>query len=149
MLLTLFPDRNFRSAEIDRYNKIIGADYERVRDFLVLHYSTTERNDSDMWRHCRNVSKPDSLQERIDLFQSHGRILREDFELFPAQSWLYVFVGQNIMPQSDDPLVDILDPKVVNDNLANIRDVVHKCAQAMPAHEDFIKQHCSASAVPG
>jgi tryptophan halogenase len=147
MLLTLFPDRNFQSAEIDRYNKIIGADYERVRDFLVLHYSTTERN--DMWSHCRNVSKPDSLQERIDLFQSHGRILREDFELFPAQSWLYVFVGQNIMPQSDDPLVDILDPKVVNDNLANIRDVVHKCAQAMPAHEDFIKQHCSASAVPG
>jgi tryptophan halogenase len=149
MLLTLYPDRNFRSAEIDRYNKILGAEYERVRDFLVLHYGTTERDDSEMWRYCRNVSKPDSLKERIELFRSHGRILREDFELFPTQSWLYVFVGQNIMPESDDPLVNIFDPQIVNDNLTNIRDVISKCAQSMPAHEDFIKQNCSASAVPG
>ncbi len=145
MLLTLFPDRNFRAAEIDRYNKILGGEYERVRDFLVLHYSTSERDDSDMWRHCRNVPKPDSLQERIDLFRSHGRILREDFELFPTQSWLYVMVGQNIMPENDDPLVGILDPALVGDNLSNIRDVVHKCAQSMPAHEDYIKQNCAAS----
>jgi tryptophan halogenase len=146
MLLTLFPDRNFRPAEIDRYNKIFTAEYERVRDFLILHYSQTERDDSDMWRYCRNVALPDSLNERIDLFRSHGRILREDFELFPAQSWLYVMVGQNIMPESDDPLVDILDPQLVDDNLTNIRDVVRKCAEAMPLHEDFIRQNCSALA---
>jgi tryptophan halogenase len=145
MLLTLYPDRNFRSAEIDRYNKILGAEYERVRDFLVLHYSTTERNDSEMWRYCRNVSKPDSLKERIELFRSHGRILREDFELFPTQSWLYVFVGQNIMPESDDPLVNVLDPQLVSETLANIHSVVQKCAEAMPKHEDFIKQNCAAS----
>jgi tryptophan halogenase len=144
MLLTLFPDANFSGAEIDRYNKILGSEYERVRDFLVLHYSTTERTEGDLWGYCRNVAKPDSLLERIDLFRSHGRILREDFELFPTQSWLYVMVGQNIMPESDDPLVSLLDPKIVHDNLANIRDVVHRCAQTMPAHEDFIKQHCAA-----
>jgi tryptophan halogenase len=144
MLLTLFPDRAFRSAEIDRYNKIIGAEYERVRDFLLLHYSSTERVDSELWRYCRNVAKPDSLEERIELFRSHGRILREDFELFPAQSWLYVFVGQNIMPESDDPLVGMLDPRVVSDNLANMRDVIRQCVQAMPSHEDFIRQNCSA-----
>jgi tryptophan halogenase len=144
MLLTLFPDRNFCPAEIDRYNKIFTAEYERVRDFLILHYSQTERDDSDMWRYCRNVALPDSLNERIDLFRSHGRILREDFELFPAQSWLYVMVGQNIMPESDDPLVDILDPQLVNENLTNIRNVIRKCAEAMPLHEDFIRQNCSA-----
>jgi tryptophan 7-halogenase len=143
MLLTLFPDRNFRSAEIDRYNKILGGEYERVRDFLVLHYSMTERTDGELWSYCRNVAKPDSLQERIDLFRSHGRILREDHELFPTQSWLFVMVGQNVMPESDDPLVGVIDPQLVSDNLANIRDVVHRCAQSMPAHEDFIKQNCA------
>jgi len=148
MLLTLFPDRNFRTAEIDRYNKILGAEYERVRDFLVLHYSATERDDSDLWRYCRNLSLPDTLKERIDLFRSHGRILREDFELFPAQSWLYVFVGQNIMPESDDPLVSILDPQLVNETLSNIRNVVQQCVRAMPEHADFIRQNCSAFAQP-
>ncbi len=149
MLLTLFPDRHFAAAEIDRYNKIFTAEYERVRDFLILHYSQTERDDSDMWRYCRNVALPDSLRERIDLFRSHGRILREDFELFPAQSWLFVMVGQNIMPQHDDPLVGVLDPQLVGDNLNNIRNVIRQCAQVMPEHEDFIRQHCSASAAPG
>ena len=145
MLLTLFPDRQFRAAEIDRYNKILTAEYERVRDFLILHYSQTERDDSELWRYCRSIPLPDSLLERMDLFRSHGRILREDFELFPAQSWLYVLVGQNVMPESDDPLVDILAPQLVHDNLADIRDVVRQCAEAMPLHEDFIRQHCAAS----
>jgi tryptophan halogenase len=116
---------------------------------LVLHYSTTERTEGDLWGYCRNVAKPDSLMERIELFRSHGRILREDFELFPTQSWLYVLVGQNIMPESDDPLVSLLDPQIVHDNLSDIRDVVHRCAQSMPAHEEYIRQNCSASELPG
>ncbi len=149
MLLTLFPDRHFRAAEIDRYNKILALEYERIRDFLILHYSQTERDDSDLWRHCRNAPMPDSLRERIDLFRSHGRILRENFELFPAQSWLFVMVGQNVMPESDDPLVGVLDPQLVNETLANIRSVVRQCVQAMPTHEDFIRQNCSAAAVTG
>jgi tryptophan halogenase len=109
-----------------------------------LHYSCTEREDSEIWRYCRNVAKPDSLKEKIELFQSFGRLLREDNELFPLQSWLYVFVGQNIMPQADDPLVNTLAARQVADNLNNIRNVIRQCAQAMPTHEDFIKQNCSA-----
>jgi tryptophan halogenase len=145
--LACFPDRNFNTADIDRYNKTMAAEYERVRDFLVLHYGSTERDDSEIWRYCRSVVKPDSLQERIELFRSHGRLLREDNELFPLQSWLYVFVGQNLMPQSDDPLVNILDPRQVLDNLNNIRSVIRQCVQVMPAHEEYIRQNCAASAV--
>ena len=73
-------------------------------------------------------------------------MIREDNELFPMQSWLYVLVGQNIMPQNDDPLVGILDPRQVMDNLSNIRSVVRQCAAAMPKHEDFIGQNCAALA---
>jgi tryptophan 7-halogenase len=145
LLLSCFPDRNFNTADIDRYNKIVASEYERVRDFLVLHYSTTERDDSEIWRYCRSIKKPDTLRERIELFQSFGRLIREDNELFPMQSWLYVLVGQNIMPQNDDPLVNILDPRQVIDSLNNIRSVVRQCAAAMPQHEDFISQNCAAS----
>jgi tryptophan 7-halogenase len=144
LLVTYFPDRNFNPPDIDRYNKTIAAEYERVRDFLLLHYSMTERDDAEIWRYCRNVDKPDSLKERIDLFRSFGRLLREDNELFPLQSWLYVLVGQNVMPQSDDPLVDILDLTQVIDNLNNIRKVIGQCAGVMPTQADFIRQNCAA-----
>jgi tryptophan 7-halogenase len=144
VLLKFFPDRHFKSADIDRYNKIFAAEYERIRDFLLLHYGTTERDDSELWRHCRSLEFPDSLKERIELFRSYGRILREDNELFPVQSWLYIFIGQNILPTGYDPMADILAEADVQSNLDDIRSVVRECAQAMPAHQDFIAQHVLA-----
>jgi tryptophan halogenase len=145
MLLTLFPDRAFHAADIDRYNAILASEYERVRDFLVLHYSTTQRDQGELWRYCRGIALPDSLREKLELFRSHGRILRDNSELFPSQSWFYILVGQDIVPSSDDPLAGVLDPKLVDDNLRNIRDVVARCAASMPTHEDFIKRHCAAA----
>ncbi len=148
MLLTLFPDRAFHSADIDRYNAILGAEYERVRDFLVLHYSTTERDQGELWHYCRNLVLPDSLREKLELFRSHGRILRDNSELFPSQSWFYVLVGQNGMPSADDPLAGVINPHVVNDSLRKIHEVVRNCAASMPTHEDFIARNCAAARSP-
>jgi tryptophan halogenase len=144
MLLQLFPDRNFRSPDIERYNRTFVYEYERIRDFLLLHYRMTERDDSELWRHCRSVTLPDSLKQRLDFFRSYGRIVREDLELFPVQSWLYVFIGQNVLPSGYDPMADILDTQQVQNNLDDIRAVIRRSAEAMPLHQDFINKNCSA-----
>jgi len=143
MLLKFLPDRSFEPADIDRYNKIFEFEFGRVRDFLLLHYTQTERQGA-FWEHCRSIPLTDSLQEKIDLFKSHGRILREDTELFPAQSWLYVMIGQAIRPRSYEPTVDTIDDAAIEANLNDIRAVVKKCVEAMPSHQDFITQHCAA-----
>ncbi|MEJ0028222.1 MAG: tryptophan halogenase family protein [Rhizomicrobium sp.] len=143
MLLKFFPDRNFEQADIDRYNKIFEFEFGRVRDFLLLHYTHTEREGA-FWEHCRNIPLTDSLQEKIDLFRSHGRILREDTELFPIQSWLFVMSGQAIVPRGYDAMVDSLDAQKIKANLDDIRVVVRRCADAMPSHQDFIDQNCSS-----
>jgi len=109
MLLKFFPDRDFASADIDRYNRMLEFEFSRVRDFLLMHYTQTERGGA-FWEHCRAMPLTDSLLEKTELFRSHGRILREDTELFPVISWLSVMVGQNIIPRRYDPLVDSLDP---------------------------------------
>jgi len=148
MLLKFFPDRNFEPADIDRYNKIFEFEFGRVRDFLLLHYTHTERQGA-FWEHCRNIPLTDSLQEKLDLFRSHGRILREDTELFPAQSWLYVMIGQAIRPRSYEPTVDTIDEAAILANLTDIGAVVKKCVDAMPLHQEFIDKHCAAPvAVP-
>lgn len=145
MLVKFFPDRHFRQADIDRYNKIFKFEYERIRDFLLIHYCKTERDDSELWRYCRNLELPDSLKEKIALFSSYGRILREDNELFPVQSWLYVMMGQSIIPEGYEPLADTLSMNVVQSNLDNIRGVVRKCAESMPMQQAFIDEHCKAA----
>jgi tryptophan halogenase len=145
VFLKLFPDRDFKAPDIERYNKICAFEYERIRDFLLIHYTMTERDDSELWRHCRSVAPPDSLKEKLDLFRSYGRIMREDTELFPEQSWLHVMLGQNVIPGSHDPMAAMLEPATAQQHLEDIRAVTRRCAQAMPMHQEFITQYCAAS----
>jgi tryptophan 7-halogenase len=149
MLVKYFPDRSFDRADIDRYNRICAFDYERIRDFLLLHYTLTERDDSELWRHCRGIPHPDSLREKLELFASHGRILREDSELFPVQSWLHVFLGQGVVPRGYDPLAETLDLATTLERLRDIHAVTRRCAETMPPHEQFVRQHCQAAELAG
>jgi tryptophan halogenase len=142
--LTMFPDRDFDPAEIDRFNRISTFEWERVRDFLVLHYKATERDDSEFWRYCRNMSVPEYLSEKIRLFESHGRIFRENEELFNDTSWFAVMIGQGLAPRGYDPLVDVFDMNEIRKRLASIRNSIAKSAEVMPLHRDFIAQNCAA-----
>lgn len=146
MLLKFFPDLSFEKADIDRYNRIMEFEFARVRDFLLMHYAFTEREDP-FWSHCRNIPLTDSLQEKIELFRSHGRILREDTELFPVQSWLYVMIGQNITPRRYDPLTETMDSQKITAKLEEIRTMVKQCVDGMPTHYDFIENNRLADAV--
>jgi tryptophan 7-halogenase len=138
MLLKFFPDRDFATADIDRYNRMLEFEFSRVRDFLLMHYTQTERSGA-FWEHCRTMPLTDSLLEKIDLFRSHGRILREDTELFPVISWLSVMVGQNIIPRRYDPLVDSLDPQKIQAKLEELRTGIERCVGSMPSHWDFVR----------
>jgi len=145
LLLSHFPDRRFTQPDIDRYNRTLAYEYERIRDFLVLHYSTTQRDDTEFWRFCRTLPQPDSLKERIALFQSHGRIFRDENELFPVGSWLYVLLGQKFFPRGYDPVADRLDPQQARATLESIRNVIAEASDKMPKHADFIRQNCAAN----
>jgi len=144
LLLRMFPNRDFETPDIDRYNAILEFEFERVRDFLLLHYTTNERDDTEFWRHCRTIPHPESLKRKLEMFRAYGRIAREDTELFPEQSWLYIFTGQNIIPRGYDPLADTLDSAAIKTNLEDIRAVIARAADAMPAHEAFIAKNCAA-----
>lgn len=147
LLLQMFPDRHFDPANTARYNRLLEFEYSRIRDFLLLHYAVGEREDTPFWRHCRTLPLTDSLQEKIDLFAGYGRILREDSELFPAQSWLYVMLGQGIRPRGYDPMADILAAGQTEANLRDLERAVRACVEAMPAHQHYIDRHCSANTI--
>ena len=144
-LLDLFPDAAFDPADIDEYNRRMGLHYERVRDFLLLHYVATQREDSAMWRHFRTLELPDSLQEKIDAWLSRGYIVKYEFGLFLPPSWIAVMLGQNLVPAGHDPRADALDPRTLAGNAAAIRRHVAQAVQAMPAHGEFIRSIGAAS----
>ncbi|MFK8014624.1 MAG: tryptophan halogenase family protein [Gammaproteobacteria bacterium] len=143
-LMTLFPTKDTATADRDEYNRATRAEYEYVRDFLVLHYRQTERDDTAFWRHCQQLPVSDHLQRKLELYRANGRIVRERDELFTETSWLAVMHGQGVEPTGHHPLVTSLGHDEVNARLEQLRHIVARCAQTMPTQEQFIAEHCAA-----
>jgi tryptophan halogenase len=143
-LLALFPDRSFAQHEIDEYNRTLILEYEQVRDFVILHYHATQRNDTTFWRHCRAMRVPDSLAEKLELWRGNARLFRRQDDLFTEDSWVAVLLGQNEVPRGQDPLTEALPADESRRFLAHLRDVIGKTAAAMPTHAEFIARHCAA-----
>ncbi len=139
-LLMLFPDKSFDPLLRNEYNRGMKAAYEDVRDFIILHYKATQRDDSPFWNYVRNMEIPFGLQERLDLFTSKGRVLREGAELFTTPSWLSVMMGQNIMPKGYDPLVEALDETKISLALRQMRQEFASAAENLPSQEEFLRR---------
>ena len=144
-LLALFPDRDFDPLLVDEYNHVAVTEYERIRDFLILHYKLTERTDSELWRYCAAMSIPDTLQFKIDHFRRYGRHIARDMDLFGSPSWLAVHIGQGNIPQATDPLGDYRDEAGGREWLGKLRAAMTAGAAQQPAHQQFIDQHCKAA----
>lgn len=139
-LFALFPDLPFSPIERDEYNRGMRELFEDVRDFVILHYKATQRDDSEFWRYIQHMSIPDSLARKMALWQHRGRVFRENAELFSAPSWIAVMLGQNIWPQSHDPIADTLDEDKVAAAMAQMRAAYADVAGRLPAHGDFLRQ---------
>jgi tryptophan halogenase len=145
-LLTLFPDTGFDPAEIAEYNRLTQREYESVRDFIVLHYKATARDDSPFWNHVRTMNLPDSLTRKIDFFRQHGRVLAEPDDLFKEMSWVQVLLGQGIVPGAAAPLTAVLSDAQIDEVMNNLRTIYADAAAGLPPHDAFIARHCRAEA---
>jgi tryptophan 7-halogenase len=143
-LLTMFPDKSFAPADIARYNRVLTGETEDIRDFLILHYKATQRNDTPFWDYCREMPVPDRLEEKMRVFMNAGRCFRENDELFNDTSWFAVMAGQLMQPRTYDPVANLLSLEETQTRLAQIRDAVAKSADYMPEHRHFIEDNCAA-----
>jgi tryptophan halogenase len=137
--LRYFPDRDCDPALVREYNRRMVADFEEVRDFIVLHYSATARDDTPFWQHCRNLPLPDTLRERIELFRAHGAMREGVDELFRASSWQSVFEGMGIRPASPNPRVENLDYAQIEQTLRNAKAAIAGMVEHLPTHEQFLR----------
>ena len=145
-LVNLFPDRGFSRTLIDRYNAQTDFEIERIRDFLILHYCATERDDTPFWNYCRTMDIPQPLHDVIELFRDSGRFFRQAEELFALTSWVEVMIGQRILPRTWHPAVDLLPDDKLDKLIEGVRQVIVNCVDAMPMHQQFIDRCCSAAA---
>lgn len=145
-LLALFPDRSFDPMVRDEYNHIARTEFERIRDFLILHYKLTTRDDSELWRYCRDMEIPDTLAFKIEHFRRYGRHIAREMDLFGPPSWHAVHIGQGNIPDRFDPVAGYRD-QPAGEWLAKLRGAMAAEAAKQPSHQEFIDRHCKAPAV--
>ena len=143
-LIALLPDTAMSRLLAREYNAQTSMEYERIRDFLILHYKATQRDDSELWRYCAAMPIPDSLQYKIDHFTAHGTLVADERELFANPSWIAVYLGQGIVPHRAPPLAGMRTGVPVAERLGQIRQAMDEAVAAMPSHGDFIARHCAA-----
>lgn len=146
-VIALFPNRDFDPLIAQEYNRVTQLEYQGIRDFIILHYKATQRDDSEFWRYCAAMPIPENLQYKIDHFKRAGRLVSTQTELFVNASWLAVFVGQGIIPESYAPLVDQRTHVDAKRMLASLCNSIQQALVNMPSHTQVIEQYCRAEKI--
>ncbi|HEY0621818.1 tryptophan halogenase family protein [Sphingomonas sp.] len=142
-LLDFLPNGPVAAADRDAYNRLTDFEIERIRDFVILHYFANRRDDP-FWEAQRHMALPESLNFRLDMFRSSGRIIREADELFDVPGWIQVLAGQGIVPDRWHPLADELGADQLDQFLATVADAYARDAARMPGHADYLARFCGA-----
>lgn len=141
--ITLFPSANLSPVVINEYNRQMRQEFEQVRDFIILHYKATERDDTPFWRYCRDMAIPDSLSHKMSLFKDAGRVFRYEDELFSRPSWVAVMLGQNVIPGTVDPIVGGLPVAQIQQSLASMTAGMVRATATLPPHADYLRRFTS------
>jgi tryptophan 7-halogenase len=143
-LIRFFPDTEFFQPDIDEHNAQADEEFERIRDFIILHYHLTRRDDSHFWRQMQAMDVPETLRRRMQAFAHAGHLHAAHRDLFSDPSWLQVLVGQGLLPRRHHPLADQLNDAECAFFLQHVHQNLAGIAKRLPQHGDFVNQHCSA-----
>ncbi len=143
-LISVLSLNDITQAQEDAYNRLTAREYARIRDFIILHYKATTRDDSPFWNYCRTMSIPETLEDKIALFRLNGQIFREEDELFTETSWAAVMMGQGIKMDGHNPMADRLGGGELKQEIDGIEKSIRYLVDHMPAHGQFLKAYCPA-----
>ncbi|WP_405600296.1 MULTISPECIES: tryptophan halogenase family protein [unclassified Pseudoalteromonas] len=137
-LIKLFPHHGISDALASEFNKQSVIEIEHIRDFIILHYKLTEREDSAFWRQCMQMDIPDSLNHKLNLFKQTGKVMREDDELFAEIAWQQVMIGQGLMPDDYSTIVDSLTNEQLSDLFISLKTLINSTVEKLPTHKEFL-----------
>lgn len=81
---------------------------------------------------------PQSLVHKMDLFKQTGKVVRENDELFAEVAWQQVMIGQGLIPDDYNSIVDSLSSKQLTDLFATLKTLINSTVDKLPTHREFL-----------
>ncbi|MEL7198780.1 MAG: tryptophan halogenase family protein [Pseudomonadota bacterium] len=145
-LISLLSLDGVTQSQQDTFNRLTAREYARIRDFLILHYNATSRDDTEFWNYVRTMDVPDTLTEKVEIFKANGQIFREEDELFTETSWAAVMLGQGISMAGHNAMADAVDSPSTRKEIDEMEQSIRFLVQHMPGHADYLANYCPAKA---
>lgn len=144
-LIQNFPFGEDSKALADRFNDRTRREWEQVRDFIILHYVLTERDDTPFWQSRRTLPIPDSLASRIALFRESAMAYQDKDELFRTDSWIEVMLGQGVTPRSHHRLPATMPTVQLQGALSELKRGIAATVGRLPPHAAFLERFAQSA----
>ncbi|MEP6886099.1 MAG: tryptophan halogenase family protein [Gammaproteobacteria bacterium] len=138
-LIHFWPDTRMAAGIASEYNRLAVQEFERVRDFIILHYAANGRTDGELWRYCRDMSLPDTLNHKLALYRARGFLVQYQSESFFDPSWLCMYGNFGIDACGWDPLTDLLDLEELKNLTRQLRTDIAAMAREGSPHSVFLR----------
>ncbi len=127
----------------DRFNKLFSYRWQRIIEFLKLHYVLSKRTDSDYWRDNRaSGTIPETLQENLKLWKHRTPTefdLPHAAEIFSAASFQYVLYGMGYATKLAEPAQRTARANAVPLQ-EKMRRELHRAMTVLPKHEQLVRE---------
>lgn len=144
-LAELWPPADFPPAFARKFNEVMRSSYQWVRDFLVMHYCFSRREDSEYWRAVRQTDAvPDAVREQMALldhawpFGEMSHPVR-GFRL-PDASFACVLAGFGRLPGRPNAYVQALSDQQLDGMMARLDRLVFDVPSSCPDHAEYLRR---------
>lgn len=141
--MSAYEKGDFGHANRNRFNDRIATNFERIRDYIVLHYYTNSRNDTEYWKaNQRNPDISDKLRAMVETWTQLGNITEElkkqgIQQYYQSISWHSLLAGMGIFPDAR-----ITHDQVVaeqGDRLEQLQTFLDKCSLNFMPHRAYLE----------
>lgn len=156
ILTANFPSKVHSQALVDRYNNCMDRLYSHLRDFIVMHYCLTRREDTEFWRaNKNNTAISDRLKEDIKVWKRRPPVEWDNdtgFRFFPPASYQCILSGLDHLPDPEQYIGPRISPELVEKAYANMKVRQKKALTVCPDHRgslDLIHSPAAHDAMAG
>jgi tryptophan halogenase len=139
LLVEYLPDLTFSDGLRRVYNARMAALYDEVRDFIMLHYILTRRDDP-FWRDARNVPLPDTLRETLAIYEENGRIETTRLQLFLEPNYFFILAGNEVLPRRAATEAEAANANQISRVVARLQEGNADLVGRLPSHRSVLTE---------
>lgn len=143
IFVEMFEQGGFTDQHQEAFNQRINDQFDGTRDYIVTHYKTSSRRDTEYWR--ANTADPNNVSESLRALYRcwksgdnlAAEIKRQAIEkYYPVASWYCIFAGMGIFP-STRPSAGTKTSRI---ELQQLDDFIARCALNFDDHRKVLER---------